>query len=131
MKAVLLGVLQSPVDLTEIGLRTKLSPMQGNTVGMHLDIRVDAADLLLREQGGKFTGALYLLISDRNGSAMLGDPAFSEFRPELTAEQYKTVMKEGLPIAQDHPTTDAVRQLRIVVLDQNTNAVGSLTIPVK
>jgi VWFA-related protein len=131
MRAVLIGALQSPTDLDEIGLRTKISPMEGDKMGVHLDIRIDLSDLLLREQGGKFSGALYLFISDRANSAMLGDPTFSELRPDLTAEQYKTVMKEGLPLAQDHPTADAVRQVRIVVLDQNTNAVGSLTIPVK
>ena len=41
------------------------------------------------------------------------------------------VMKDGLPLAQDHPTSDAVQQVRIIVLDQNTDAVGSLTFPVK
>jgi hypothetical protein len=54
-----------------------------------------------------------------------------DLRPELTAEQYKTALKEGLPFGQDHPISDAVRAVRVIVLDQNTNAVGSLTFPVK
>jgi hypothetical protein len=40
-------------------------------------------------------------------------------------------MKEGIPLSQDHPTTDAVQRVRLIILDQNTNAVGSLTVPVK
>jgi hypothetical protein len=54
-----------------------------------------------------------------------------ELKPDLTAEQYKMVMKDGLPFAQDHPASDAVRQVRVIVLDQNTNAIGSVTFPVK
>ncbi len=131
MKAVLMAAYQSPTDLAEIGLRTKFAPLEGGKNGVHMDIRIDPTDLMLREQGGKYTGALYLLISDRSASAPLGQPVVLNLNPELTADQYKMVMKEGLPIAQDHPTTEAVQQVRIILLDQNTNAVGSVTFPVK
>jgi VWFA-related protein len=130
-KAVLTQAFQNPTDLTDVGLRVKISALGENKPGVHLDIRIDPSDLLLREQGGKYSGAVYCLISDRNASAPLGEPAVLDLKPELTAEQYKTVMKEGLPFAQDHPTSDAVRQVRIIFLDQNTNAVGSVTFPVK
>ena len=131
MKAVLMQAYQSPNDFAEVGLRTKISST-GADKGVHLETRIDPSDLLLlREQGGKYSAALYCLISDRSGSAPLGEPAVLELKPELTAEQYKIVMKEGLPFAQDHPTSDAVRQVRVIVLDQNTNAVGSVTFPVK
>jgi hypothetical protein len=40
-------------------------------------------------------------------------------------------MKEGLPLAQDHPTAAAAGMVRVIILDQNTNAVGSVTFPVK
>jgi VWFA-related protein len=130
-KAVLMQAFQSPTDLTEVGLRAKISALGENKPGVHLEIRIDPSDLLLREQGGKYSGAVYCLISDRSASAPLGEPAVLDLKPELTAEQYKMVTKEGLPFAQDHPTSDAVRQVRIIFLDQNTNAVGSLTFPVK
>jgi VWFA-related protein len=130
-KAVLMQAFQSPTDLTDIGLRVKISALGENKPGVRLDIRIDPSDLLLREQGGKYLGAVYCLISDRSASAPLGEPAVLDLKPELTAEQYKMVMKEGLPFGQDHPTTDAVRQVRVIFLDKNTNAVGSLTFPVK
>ena len=130
-KAVLMEAFQSPSDLAEIGLRTKISPLADGKTGVHLEIRVDPSDLLLREQGGKYSGALYCLVSDRSATAPLGEPAVLDLKPELTAEQYKMVMKDGLPFTQDHPTSDAAREVRIIVLDQNTNAVGSVTFPVK
>jgi len=129
MKAVLMTAFQSPTDFAEIGLRTKISPLSGNP-GVHLEIRIDPSDLLLRPTGnGKYTGALYCLISDRNASGPLGEPSVLDLKPELTADQYKAVMKEGLPLDQDHPTTAA--QVRVIILDQNTNQAGSVTFPVK
>jgi VWFA-related protein len=130
-KAVLMQAFQSPGDLAEIGLRVKISALGENKPGVHLEIRIDPSDLLLREQSGKYSGAVYCLISDRSATAPLGEPAVLDLKPELTAEQYKMVTKEGLPFAQDHVTSDAVRQVRVIFLDQNTNAVGSVTFPVK
>ena len=129
MKAVLMEAFQSPADFSEIGLRTKISLMEGKP-GVHLEIRIDPSDLLLREQsGGKYSGALYCLISDRNASAPLGEPSVLDLKPELTADQYKMVMKEGLPLQQDHPTNASL--VRVIILDQNTNQVGSVTFPIK
>ena len=127
-KAVLMQAFQSPTDFAEIGLRTKISPLQGKP-GVHLEIRIDPSDLLLREQGGKHAGALYCLISDRTGSAPAGEPSVLDLKPELTADQYKMVMKDGLPLEQDHATS--APQVRVIILDQNTNQVGSVTFPIK
>src|ERR1035441_9750649 len=130
MKTALMLAYQSPTDFAEIGRRTKIS--SAGDKGVHLETSIDPSDLLLlREPGGKYSGTLYCLISDRSGTAPLGEPAVMELKPDLTADQYKMVMKDGLPFEQDHPTSDAVRQVRVIVLDQNTNAVGSVTFPVK
>lgn len=131
MKAALISAFQSPSDAVQIGLRTKIAPLAGDKPGVHLDIRINPADVVLREQGGKFAGAVYLLISDRGASGPLGEPSVGNFNLDLTAAQHDAVMKEGIPLSQDHPTSDAVQQVRVIVLDQNTNAVGSLTFPVK
>jgi hypothetical protein len=131
MKSVLMGAFQSPTDQGEIGLTARISPLGDGKAGVHLDIHIDPADLLLREQGGKYSGALYCLISDRSATGPLGEPTVQELHPELTAEQYKSVFKDGLPLPEDHPTNPAAQQVRVIVLDQNTNAVGSVTFPVK
>jgi VWFA-related protein len=127
-KAVLMEAFQNPGDFSEIGLRTKISPLEGKP-GMHLEIRIDPSDLLLREQNGKYMGALYCLISDRNASGPLGEPSVLDLKPELTPDQYKMVIKDGLPLQQDHPTGAA--EVRVIILDQNTNRVGSVTFPIR
>lgn len=129
-KTVLMEAFQSPMDYSEIGLRVKFALLDGQP-GVHLEIHVDPANLVLRADGGKYSGALYCLISDRSATAPLGEPSVLDLHPELTADQYKAVLKEGLPIPQDHPTNAAASQIRVIILDQNTNSVGSVTFPVK
>ena len=127
-RAALVAAFQSPIDASDIGLRVKIAPAAS---GVHMDIRIDPSDLLLREEGGKFTGGLTFLISNRGASGPLGEPTVSTFNLDLTKEQHDTVMKEGIPLSQDHPLADGVQQVRLIVLDQNTYAVGSLTFPVR
>jgi VWFA-related protein len=128
MKAALSEAFGSPADFGEIGVSVKISPLDGKP-GMHLEIRIDPSDLLLREQGGKYSGALLCLISDRSAAGPLGEPSILDLKPELTADQYKMVLKNGIPLPQDHPTS--VPQIRVIILDQNTNQVGSVTFPIK
>jgi VWFA-related protein len=128
MRAALVTALQSPTDNSDIGLRVKSSRLAVGH-GVHLDIRVHLPDILLHEGEGKFKGSFYLLISDRGASGPLGEPAVLDLNPALTADQHAQAMKDGLPFAQDHPITEAVREVRVIVLDQNTNMVGSITLP--
>jgi len=99
--------------------------------GVHLEIRINPNDMLLREEGGKVTGAVAFLLSDLGASGPLGDPSVTSFNLDLNKEQRDMVMKEGIPIAQDHAVSDAVQRVRLIVMDQSTNAIGSLTFPVK
>ena len=132
LRAPIIAALQSPTDIAQIGLRTKFSPIGGGKPGVHLAMQIDPADILLREDGGKYKGLLFLLISDRNASGPIGQPAQVPLSPELTGEQRDMLMKAGaIPLEQDHPTADATQFVRLILVDANTGALGSLTIPVK
>jgi hypothetical protein len=127
-----------PSDTSDIGLRVKVSPA---AKGVHLEIRVDPADLLLREQDGKFVGAIMMLLSDRGAAERsesgglrlrhLTDPALSIISLDLTNDQHGLFMKNGFPISQDHAIGAQIERVRIIVIDQNTNHVGSVTVPVR
>ena len=128
--AALAAAYQSPSDDPGVGLRVAV--MAGADAGktVHLQIRVNPADLLLREDGDHFAGDLTLLIADIGAAGPIGEPALSNSSIHLSREQRDAAMKEGIPIAQDHPINDAIQKVRVIVLDQGSNAVGSLTIPI-
>lgn len=126
---------QKASDSAEIGLRVRVSPA---SKGIHIEIRVDTADLLMREQHGKFSDALTLVVSDLGESTGTGllrrpvrDPSVSNLNLDLSKEQYETMMIEGVRIAFDHALSDEVQQVRAIVMDRGTNEVGSVTFPVR
>ena len=126
-QAALAAVYQRASDDPAIGLRATLVAGAGKTP--QLQIRINPADLLLREEGDHFLGGVTLLVADVGAAGPIGEPALSNFNVNLTREQHDAVMKEGLPIAQDHAIHDSIQKLRIIVLDQGSNTAGSLTIP--
>ncbi len=127
-----------PADEPGIGLRVQVSPAGK---GVHLVVRIDSSELLLRERDGTFTGSVTLLLSDRGGSDRpdasglllrpLGTPSVSTFALEMNAEQHEKMAREGVSIALDHPLGSEVRRVRLIVMDQNSNETGSLTFPVR
>jgi hypothetical protein len=48
----------------------------------------------------------------------------------VLAQQYGSVSKDEIPVAEDLQTPEGVRQVRFVIVDTRSNHVGSLTVPV-
>jgi len=69
------------------------------------------------------------LVADLGAAGPLGEPSVETLNLNLTATQRETVMKEGIPVSHDHVFNSSVQRVRLIVLDRNTNAVGSLTVP--
>ncbi len=125
---VLAAAFQAPSDDPGVGLRASITP-GADAKAVQVQFRVDPADLLLREEGDTFSGAVTWLIADRNATGPVGDPMISAFPIHLTRAQYAAALKEGIPLAQAHAINDSIQKLRIIVLDQGSNVAGSLTIP--
>jgi VWFA-related protein len=124
--AALVAAFQSPSDIPDIGLKAKLTPAGQ---ARHIEIRIHPPDILLREQNGQFEGSLYLLVAILGASGPLGEPGVESFNLKLSAAQREAAAKEGIPIAHDQAFDSQVQRIRLIVLDRNTNIVGSLTIP--
>jgi len=127
-QAALAAAFQSASDDPGIGLRAMATPATGGK-SVNVEFRVDPADLLLREESGQFTGALTFLIADMGPNGPVGNPVISRFDVRLSAEQRDKALKEGIPIAQDHPLAASIQRVRVIVQDQATNGTGSLTLP--
>jgi VWFA-related protein len=128
-----------PSDTNDIGLHIKVSQVAN---GVHVEMRIDAADILLRERDGKFVGAITMLFSDR-GAAEEAENRGLQFRPvgepmasiatlDLTRNEYDLLMRNGfISISRDHTIPTAVEGVRVIVFDQNTDRSGSITFPVR
>jgi VWFA-related protein len=129
-QAALMSAAGNPADLSDIGLRIAVTPAPAGQKAVHLQVRIEPADLMLVEQGDHFDGQVTVMFADYGASGPVGAPAPSSFNLRLTREQHDKVMKEGLAFPQDHPIDDTVRKVRLIVYDHGSRALGSLTVPV-
>jgi len=127
--ALLAGAFQSTVDDPAIGLRASIAAGAAGKPA-RLQIRVDPADLMLHENGGHFEDTLSILVSDVGAGGPIGEPALTSSNVNLSREERESAAKNGIPISMEHPLGDLVQKVRVIVLDQASAVVGSVTVPV-
>ncbi|MGD0868031.1 MAG: VWA domain-containing protein [Bryobacteraceae bacterium] len=119
-----------PFDASEILLRVTASrrPERAN---LHLDIRVDPADILVERHGESFQANLTIGFSFyRNGVFGRAQPSVHKDL-NFTQEQWNGVQKDGIVIPQDVTAGDELQQVRVMVFDRRLLALGSVTVPAK
>jgi VWFA-related protein len=128
INALLQAAAGSSSDLSAIGLRATATPGPSPHT-LHIQLRIDPSNLTIVQQNGHYSGQLALLYAGvaTDGVKQLGKS--SNLKLAWTAEQYESVSKDGIPVAQDLTTPEGIRQIRIVVVDTNSNQVGTLTLP--
>jgi len=115
-------------DDSGIGIRATATPsgkVQGWT---HFQIRVDAADLQLtpgETYSGEFRVTLAYYTTEWQHDVWQDPPAQLHFTP---AER-DTVMRDGVNLSSDRLVPAGVHKVRIVVRDEQSGVVGSLTVP--
>ena len=118
----------SPFEATEIGLRVVKTPKAN---GVHLEIRVDAADVFLDHEGDTYRGSLAVQFAlYRDGSLEGAQPSFRQDL-NFTQVEYEDAMKNGIVISRDVVVRGQMEQLRVMVFDRGIHGLGSVTLPVK
>jgi VWFA-related protein len=116
-------------DLSAIGLHATVTPgASPHTV--RIQLRIDPSNLTIVQQNGRYAGQLAVLYAGltAEGAKQLAKPA--NLTLDWTTQQYDSVAKDGIPVAEDLAAPEGVRQVRIVIVDTRSNLVGSLTVPV-
>ena len=126
-RAALRDAVLSPMDANGIGLRANVRETSG---GLDLTLRVDPRTIVLDQQGDRWAGKLDLLFveKDAHGTQTFGvDDTLSM---ELKRENYDRIQREGLMYHRVIPPNGNASEIRVVVRDASTGAVGSITAPV-
>jgi VWFA-related protein len=125
-RAALRDAVLSPMDGNGIGLRANVRETSG---GFDLTLRVDPKTILLDPQNDRWAGKLDLLFveKDKHGAQTYGvDDTVSL---ELKQQSYDRVQQEGLMYHRVLPGPGNATEIRVVVRDASTGAVGSVTAP--
>jgi VWFA-related protein len=121
----------APFDATGIGLRATLTPDHANAHVAHLLVRVDPGDVKLERKGDRYMGRLKIKMAPvPAGAGATGTPVIVAGL-EYTPAKYDEIMKNGIRFSNDVNLVDGLERLRVVVLDAASDAVGSVTMPVR
>jgi len=121
--------MQTEYDAAEIGIRGHLSPRSGGNA-VHLDARIDARDIVLVQQGDRYSGQLRLaLVGYVTGGQPQGGPTVP-LDLHYTAAERDQALRDGIPFSQGITFPGPVNALRLMVFDRGSNTIGALTLPV-
>ncbi|MDR3698684.1 MAG: VWA domain-containing protein [Candidatus Sulfopaludibacter sp.] len=121
----------APFDATEIGLRATLTRDSANAHVAHLLVRVDPADVKLERKGDRYEGQLKIRMSAVPAVAGAAGTPVIVAGLRYTPAQYDGILKNGIRFSNDVNLVDGLERLRVVVLDTASDAVGSVTMPVR
>jgi len=123
------AAVTAPFDATGIGLRATLSPDEKNVNAARLLVRVDAADVMLAPEESQYSAHLKIRMAPFTADGRVGNTSVVPVDMQLTPQQREEVMKNGISFAENVNLAPEFQKLRLVVLDIDSNAIGSITIP--
>lgn len=130
-KAALLEAAASSLDATSLGLiltgKVSGAPQDRK---LELHIELDPKQLLLRDEGHHERGAvdLYFLQQDAKGETVAAET--QRIGLNLEEKQYEYLVKAGLVLARHLTIAPQAAELRVLVRDVSSQALGSVTAPV-
>lgn len=115
-----------PAEINEIGVSASPeSAQQGAT----LKIRIAATDLALAEQDGRWLDKLDLFLVQRDDAVFHANVSGSSVALQLRPATYQQSLRDGLTLDEALPAMTGGGALRVVVIDENSGRMGTVTIP--
>jgi VWFA-related protein len=116
-----------PADQSEIAL-SATPARDGKAASLKLNIA--ATDIALAEQAGLWTDKLYIFLVQRDDAKLHGKLEGQTLSLRLKPSTYQQVLRDGINIDETIRSLPENGALRVVVVDENTGRIGTLTLPV-
>jgi hypothetical protein len=126
-QAVLMETLKSPLEATGLGLVAQIEPA-GAPDQFALALHLDGAAVTLQQKGGAWEGAVHLAIAQALPEGQLLSSLDTTVPLRFTDDVRGQFLKEGLTLNRTITLRPDVHQIRVVVRDDPTGALGSLII---
>jgi len=124
--------LQSPLDSTAIGFRAQLQKSgAGGAPQLTLNLTVDITDLQMKQDHHQWTGGVEIVIAQRgpDGNIVSGSARKHSVTLNLKEDLYTQLQKQGLSLSFPVTLDPHSVQLKVLVRDTNSGAIGSVGIP--
>ena len=116
-----------PQDETGIGLSAH---WDNASEGSAVSLQIAASDLSPAQQGGRWTDKLDIFLVLRDQTGTRAETTEQTLALNLKPDTYQKVLRDGIPFAEyiQHPQNSGT--VRIIVVDENSGRMGSITLPV-
>jgi hypothetical protein len=99
-----------------------------------LKIGIAATDLEMAQNGNSQTGEFWtdrldIFLIERDDDTLHAKVTGRTLGLRLRAATYQKVLREGIPFDQPLPSKPGAGSLRVIVVDENSGRMGSVTLP--
>jgi VWFA-related protein len=114
------------LDLTEIAISAKpAAASEGATVKLN----IDANDVALRQQGENWMDKLDIFLVQRDDEGSHARVTGQTLRLALKPATHERLLRDGIPFDQFIEKAHGSGSVRIIVVDENSGRMGSVTVP--
>lgn len=115
-----------PLDVSEIAVSANPVPA---SEGATLKLNIATNDLALKRQGERWADKLDVFLVQRDDEGGHARVTGQTLRLTLKPATYETLLRDGIPFDQYVEQKPNTGSLRIVVVDENSSRMGSVTVP--
>jgi VWFA-related protein len=132
VKSALQQAALSPLETTSLGMVVNgkaLAPLSARS--LQLQVGLDPKQFLLKEADNRQKGALDMAFVQRDAAGNLLVADRQHFEVNFDQKQYEFLFKAGMILQRRVAVLPQADEIRVVVRDLGSGAIGSVTIPVK
>jgi VWFA-related protein len=115
-----------PLDVNEIAVTA--NPVAASA-GTTLRLNIATNDLAMKQQGDRWVDKLDIFVVQREDDGLHARIAGQTLGLALKPPTYQSLLGEGIPFEQRIERKQDMGSLRIVVVDENSGRMGSVTVP--
>jgi hypothetical protein len=115
-----------PLDANQVAVSAKVVSM---TAGADVKIEIAAGDLGLAESAGRWTDKLDIFFIQRDDAGLRAQVEGQTLGLRLKSSTYQNLLSSGVPFERFVQMKTPSDSLRVLVVDENTGRMGSVTIP--
>jgi VWFA-related protein len=115
-----------PTDVNEISVAADVAP---SDAGANVKINIAAGDLGLQQQADRWMDKLDIFFIQREDDGHRAQIEGQTLGLRLKSSTYQSLMPRGIPFEHFVPLRQGMASLRVLVVDENSGRMGSITIP--
>jgi VWFA-related protein len=116
-----------PVDASEIAVSASVAPANR---GANVKISIATGDLGMEQQAGRWMDKLDIFFIQRDDAGVRARVDGETLGLRLKSSTYERLMPTGVPFSRFVNVKPGTASLRVLVVDENSGRMGSVTIPV-